>query len=407
LRTVYILGAGFSYEAGIPLQTNILNQLHATDFTNSIFAETFPIHQGFTRDFIGRVFELVPNPSLEDVFTIIDQSIQNRYNCYGYSIKELEQIRKAFYTSIVMLFNEKEKNLPEAPAGHYRLIAGHLIERRISYANAADRFSIISINWDCVLENAIYWCLERIGAHAKGDVNYTCCTFPLDTSGRHTCSVNQEVLGLNEIKFMKLHGSVNWLLCPNCNRLYVGLGLTYDEYAHYLLDKPCPACEAIYKKSQRGRSWRCPTLEPFIITPTFAKDFTNFHIQMIWHHAYRELCEAEKVVFIGYSLPEADYHLRTLLKRAIQPGTQIDIVLVENDKVPEDVSDNIRAKYAESRFRAFFGSGENVRFYFDGMRGYFSDILNVSLEDRIEQIKQIINNDDNSSTDDGEIERAD
>lgn len=40
-------------------------------------------------------------------------------------------------------------------------------------------------------------------------------------------------------------------------------------------------------------------------TPTFVKRFDNPHLQMTWHNAFIELVEADKVVFIGYSLPGA------------------------------------------------------------------------------------------------------
>lgn len=80
-----------------------------------------------------------------------------------------------------------------------------------------------------------------------------------------------------------------------------------------------------------------PILEPFLITPTFTKVFDNTHIQMIWHNAHVELSEADKIVFIGYSFPEADYHFRTLLRKAVNPNVSIEVVLTRNDKITSEI----------------------------------------------------------------------
>jgi len=43
---------------------------------------------------------------------------------------------------------------------------------------------------------------------------------------------------------------------------------------------------------------------------------SNFHLQQVWRHAERALISARKIVFCGYSLPDADLHIKYLLKRA-------------------------------------------------------------------------------------------
>jgi hypothetical protein len=96
---------------------------------------------------------------------------------------------------------------------------------------------------------------------------------------------------------------------------------------------------------------------------------------MIWHNAYIDLCEAKKVVFVGYSLPEADYHLRTLLKRAIRKDAKLVVVLIKKDKPPAHCDDNIREKYAASRYKAFFGSGTRIQFEFGGVKHYFRKVV--------------------------------
>jgi hypothetical protein len=119
-------------------------------------------------------------------------------------------------------------------------------------------------------------------------------------------------------KIMKLHGSINWLYCPNCSRLYVhrykNIGINYADV--------CPHCPV--NEDQKI------LLEEMILTPTMLKELQNHHLGLTWQHAFMELNQADKVVFIGYSLPLADFELRyfwhrigtTLLNRVTFPSTR-------------------------------------------------------------------------------------
>lgn len=189
---------------------------------------------------------------------------------------------------------------------------------------------------------------------------------------------------------MKLHGSTNWLLCPNCNRLYTGLGCKADVWTEYILGRACPRCKHVLSKvpATKGANMEPPTLEPFLITPTFVKKFENPHIRMVWHNAYLDLCEASRVVFIGYSLPQADYHLRTLFKRAIRPDAEIAVVLAESDE-PDDGTGIEGRGGVVGRYEKFFRSSQRPSFKFTGVKGYFGDVFGPeSSTERIDSLKK-------------------
>ena len=62
--------------------------------------------------------------------------------------------------------------------------------------------------------------------------------------------------------------------------------------------------------------------------------------------------EAERVVFIGYSFPHADFEFRQLFSRMIRKNAEIEVVLF-HDNTPE------RKRYYDevcSRYRQFFGT---------------------------------------------------
>ena len=59
----------------------------------------------------------------------------------------------------------------------------------------------------------------------------------------------------------------------------------------------------------------------------------DFHLQQIWHRAEAALVEAEKIFFCGYSLPDADMHIRYLLKRTeVNRGSTPDVFVIGNHK---------------------------------------------------------------------------
>ena len=390
---VYVLGAGFSYDAGVPIQSEILSGIRRFQLLDlpASLSSNFLTAQTEISSFIERIFERVPNPRLEDVFTLIDQSIQRRNFCIGYSWQQLEVVRSALLNAIVLLFHAREEQVPAAAQDLYHETAAYLVEERLKAGQQNHPFSIVSLNWDCVLENAIYWCLDQCEGR-KADIDYCCYTTPLEGTTRHTPSIYQKAIGLYNIKFMKPHGSVNCVLCPNCNRLYSGLGATRKSLEKYVAGKVCPRCRRIIMQAETEGP-KEPILEPLIISPTFLKEFDNAHIQMIWHNAYVDLCEARKIVFIGYSLPEADYHLRTLLKRAIRPDAQITVVLIEKDKPPQQCEAHVRQKYAASHYTAFFGQEPRVKFEFGGVQAYFRPFLeDKTLSDRIAFLEERFGN---------------
>ena len=75
---------------------------------------------------------------------------------------------------------------------------------------------------------------------------------------------------------------------------------------------------------------------------------------MVWHNAFVELSEAKKIVIIGYSLPDADYLIRTLFKRSISKNVPIEVVLAEKDKYNKYLNIELRKYFAVERYKSFF-----------------------------------------------------
>jgi len=381
-HTVYILGAGFSREANIPLQREILRSIRNLSLSDAPadlvtrYLDAWSKASFFLRDVFGSKDE----PSLEDVFTLLDETINYKLYCRGYSWQDLNNISKSLNEAILYLFHLKQHALDEMALDFYSNVAAYFLEQAANSELNGAPFSIISLNWDCVLENAFSWCFVQ-HPNINAFFDYCCVCTPIPETVEHP--VIREKDNANTVRMMKLHGSTNWLLCPNCNRMYNGLGASDTVWTKYILSSPCPICQDILSEREDNIT-QPPLLEPFLITPTFIKRFENPHIKMTWHNAYIDLCKARKLVFIGYSLPEADYRIRTLLKRAVRQDIEVDIVLAPNDK-PKKKEKNVGVT---RRYTQFFGSAAKLQFFYEGVRGYFKERLaEKSLEERLKSIK--------------------
>jgi hypothetical protein len=99
--------------------------------------------------------------------------------------------------------------------------------------------------------------------------------------------------------------------------------------------------------------------------PTFIKDLSNPQYKIIWQNAGIELSEADKLVFIGYSLPSADFEMRQLLSRMMRKNVEIVVV--------DYCRDQFRKEQVEAHWRRFFGN-RKLTFYFDGAKSYIEDL---------------------------------
>ena len=254
----------------------------------------------------------------------------------------------------------------------YDSIARYFILQRIAAGKKGDPFSIISLNWDTLVEDSIFRTIKELKADRRVDVDFCFYTTPLHRDSIHTPSPKQKAKGIYNIKVLKLHGSGNWLRCPASNTVFTGLGMPGTSYELYLPKRISPLVERYSAGNEKDNP---PVLEPFIITPTFVKEFALPHIQTTWHNAFVELRECTKVVFLGYSMPEADYHFRTLLRRAVRPETKVEVVLTGHDELRR-IPVKYRWTSPTTRYRQFFGAG--VKFHHRGIARYFEEIFGTA-----------------------------
>lgn len=367
-KTVYLLGAGFSKKAKAPLQSEIIKDVFELDPVEldeeyrELFIKNRNSFKRFLQDVLFIARDKFKTVSLEDLYTPIDRCILDNISFRNISPKNLMNLRYKINALIVIMMKHKLDDLDLAHT-HIGKFARHIVEQR-KQDIFADPAAVLSTNWDISIDNA----LRDTISPDEGMIDYCCNVTPFDREEKIEPGLWALGTGKYNMKLLKLHGSMNWLHCKRCQRLFVTFfnKIAVQEY----VSKPvCWACEENYRNelSSDGGSY----LTNQLIMPTFLKDLNNVQLKLIWQNAGIELSEASRIVFMGYSLPMADFELRQLLARTVRHTAEIDVVLHPSDKPSKNADYEF---YPEYRYKSFFGK-RPVNFYYEGVEEYVNEMV--------------------------------
>ena len=173
-------------------------------------------------------------------------------------------------------------------------------------------------------------------------MNYDLCHYP-DIDGFNWWDNPREPVTISKggdpksIKIIKIHGSVNWKYCNCCNQVLLTpwqtkIDLSSMSFKGYIYAS-CANPETV------EFDLVCPLdgnkYETFIVPPSHIKDLSHPAINKLLDEAALEFRLAKKIVFVGYSFPEADVHFKALLKKNIRTNIElhvVDPILDENIK---------------------------------------------------------------------------
>jgi hypothetical protein len=344
---VLIFGAGATKDCGGFLTNEILPEAFKSDpsllqqqdalaLLRQFLDENFPL--GEPRDY----------PSLPLLLSLLDTAI-DRKQPFGpnWPAERVGQVRQAVEAAIFAVLDFRS---PQAETSSY---AGLL---ELAYPGDQPEATVISLNYDMILDVAMF---ELSQKRKPGSVP------------RYGCDIRTEAYQGDESKhwgsLFKIHGSVNWMYCSQCHRLEIGwssrrsapspIGHLFfrsldDQYAHR---SQCPECQT--------------RLRPILITPTYHKDYRNPHLAHVWYEAERALQRANRVIFVGYSLPDDDVEVIYLLKRGLgtlspMPLSPGQITVIEKDELDRP----LHRHPVGQRYRALFGDG--IDFRTEGFSGW-------------------------------------
>jgi NAD-dependent SIR2 family protein deacetylase len=362
-KTVYILGAGFSKEALAPSQEELVSKIfeihsqYPYEFTNGS-VDKFKV---FLKDTLLIPETLHNKIPLEDIFTPLDRCLADNISFRNLDIDQIKEIRGLIYYLIGKTLENLLRNSEKTYIDNF---AKHLVEKASKRLNhnyrEVDNVSILSTNWDILLDNSLKQNIDN-NYYKKAVVDY-CCYISSYWENDESVKPGLEVLGQGgfNVKLLKLHGSLNWLQCPRCLRVYVDF---HNKIAigQYTDPVNCRHCDKHFGIQNSHK------LSSNLIMPTFLKNLSNPQYKLIWQNAGIELSEAKRIVFIGYSLPQADFEMRQLLSRMVRPNAKIEVV---------DYGEETQARILDTmnRYNVFFGD-RKPRFFLKGAKHYLENNL--------------------------------
>ena len=342
------LGAGASAAENLPIQNEI--------FSN-YFKYTLPIHpysnmniklreffkEFFNIDILKDDIDSINFPTFEEVLGILDMAEQRResfrnfgtdtYNNRNNSINLLRQY-------LILLTANSINNASKESNKYHELLLDNLLKE-----NQLLNTTFISVNYDIHIDNTISKLYDKDKMHLMLDYGVDFANFNFKESKW------EKPIG-ETIKLYKIHGSLNWLYCPVCS------SLTLTPYEGGVM--------RILNNQEEATCLNCNEHTiPIIVPPTYFKNMSNVYLSSVWNKAETSLRKADLIVFCGYSFPEADIHIKYMLKRVqINRNSPLKIMVFNNH---ENKLTSILNK-EENRYKRFLG--EDIIFTKDSFQDF-------------------------------------
>lgn len=292
--TVYVIGAGFSAALGFPL-------------TNDLLVRLWPRLDSALKRRLTRVIEFhypgfsvkrettFPNIELllTDLLANEDLFSASRTSPGKFKLEDLVHIRRDLLLAMGEWFHEIQMK------ANVESISALLQLKRV--LGKSD--TVISFNWDLVLDQVLFG--EELSAKSYG--------FSGD-AGRFS-KLSAPVL-------LKPHGSLNWYL--------------ENEGSHLKSEKRFEISNGNDQLVYGFKPFRRPVSKvsrpymPLIVPPVFNKRFDSFALRGTLRNCVHVLSVAKKIVFLGYSMPEADLHARFIFRCGFH--NQVDGLLLANQE---------------------------------------------------------------------------
>lgn len=299
-RTVFIVGAGASAEAGAPVMADFLDRADALRRSGAPVlsrdeqASFDLVFKGIGALRAAHSKAALDVDNLESVFGAFEMArlVGRLAPLTAEEVAELNPaMRKVIVTtlerSLTLPVRERRVRPPD-PYEQFGRLVGKISDSR----SLLEPICFITFNYDLSLDYMLHY-------HNTG-VDY--------------CFESEPKSG---VPLMKLHGSVNWGRCAECKQIAPWtLGAFFRKFS--------------YERLPWDESLRTVTLDvgrhlahyehckgkpcdphPVIVPPTWNKAEYQ-QVSNVWRHAARHLAEAENVIVIGYSLPESDQFFRYL-----------------------------------------------------------------------------------------------
>jgi len=365
MKRLFIFGNGASITEGAPHWDKLLSEIsklkvedilnlkeikNLSDNSIETIQKQLIINQKVLEKFLNLFFKRHEDlsPSFHDIYPFIQLLIDNNeslklLNSETYKPTDLQNVLDSL---IWLLAATLDCKLSKNETLHNTLL------ENISSLLGKDDFlkcSFINLNYDILLDNALIRLKNLPNLAVDIDyhiefANFEFGTIPFEELNKKRPNIDkwQRPNLKNCISLIKLHGSLNWLVCPICNRIE-------------LTPMIKGATESI--ADLYNCVWDSAKQEIRLVPPTIEQPLQYPKIQYLWSVAENEIREADIIYFIGYSLNDYDMHFRKLMKKYSLQKSQKLIYLICRSPNSELLNENDNE--TSTRYKRFFG--KNVR----------------------------------------------
>ncbi len=352
-KTVFILGAGASAQAGAPVMNDFLKvaqELHQAGKGTPEFDTVFRGVNALVRTH-SKWPLCAENQNIETVFAAFEMA-EMLGQFPGHSPEEIKElvpaVRKLINVTLdkkvsypypeetAMIFGDRNvtnSSYPDAPHPYPAFV--QLVKSLREKATPRHSVAVITFNYDMAADYA-FW---------QGGI-------PVDYA--------LEKRGAGEIPLLKLHGSLNWGYCQECRSAAPWhLSDFFKKYHWSARSDIKSGSSVILNMSERiAEHKHCQELvntgrSPVLVPPTWSKMGGYMEIASVWRAAAKELSSAKNVFVIGYSLPPTDMFFPYLFALGTAADSRLDRFWIFNPE-PEIVT----------RFSPSLGPGSKPHFKF-------------------------------------------
>lgn len=325
-RRVFFVGAGLSCAFGLPNTAALLSELGATDGG--------PVHGPDEQRLAAAYKAFYPDggkkhylPDTVDFFSALQAFIDiGAPGLPGTRLKEAPELLRSMKLGITRLLVDRIK---DAEKNGSLTSSNSYLGQVVAAGNV-----VITTNWDLVIERFAH--LNGVDVRRTGEP------------------------GNSHLLVLKLHGSIDWC---RWSRRKERAGDQQGDFAMLREGKRRSSLPAsldddvvrVRAVEHWGRCWQrisARTHEPFIVTMYRGKGPELAALSTIWSDAYNALSRAKALEIVGYSLPNDDLEIRTLLRAGLTRGNQKVGVVVRNPapdvhaRIRHHVQSDARSEYA-------------------------------------------------------------
>lgn len=332
MKISIFLGAGASAAENLPIQNELFSEyfkkLEKDDFKSDMNMELYKFFkQMFNIDVIKDDMEKSEFPTFEEVLGLLDLAEQRREGFRNFGLENLSKKSDSirFLRQYIILLMAKAIHKSEGSNNYHKLLVKNLLKEDLLTDT-----TFISANYDIHIDNALASLYKKENP------------IMLDYGVRFTnFNIENKWVPPKDplVKLYKIHGSLNWLYCPVCSSLTL---TPYDEGIMKLLSE-----------IEEVKCLECKSLTvPIIVPPTYFKNMDNVFLSTIWNKVESSLRESDLVVFCGYSFPDADIHIKYMLKRIqTNRNTPLKFIVFNYHEGKKEES----MKREEDRYKRFLG----------------------------------------------------